>query len=197
LSAKKTEKLISKIKLLNKQKKQARTDFNRGRGEVKANEPQGYDLMNKSQIKYTNASIQQKKAAKELIDSDDLKLFKEFEVMPTKNRLGAYYDLGAAKFGGVKMRVPKDTPYAIRRNNLKTGKPYTAKEIDDIAYGAGAERLSDLFETLEKGGNNARKVIKQHPEVAALYKKSGREIPTAALRPDQLKEYIKGKAKGL
>jgi len=136
-------------------------------------------------------------AAKELIDSDDLKLFKEFEVMPIKNRLGAYYDLGAAKFGGVKMRVPKDTPYAIRLNNLRTGKPYTAKEIDDIAYSKAGDRLSYLFKTLEEGGNSARKVIKQHPEVAALYKKSGREIPTVALRPDQLKEYIKGEAKGL
>jgi hypothetical protein len=136
-------------------------------------------------------------AAKELIDSDDLKLFKEFEVMPIKNRLGAYYDLGAAKFGGVKMRVPKDTPYAIRRNNLKTGKPYTAKEIDDIAYSKAGDSLSYLFKTLEEGGNSAKKVMKRHPEVAALYKKSGREIPPVALRPDQLKEYIKGEAKGL
>jgi len=39
--------------------------------------------------------------------------------------------------------------------------------------------------------------MKRHPEVAALYKKSGREIPPVALRPDQLKEYIKGEAKGL
>ena len=136
-------------------------------------------------------------AAKELIDSDDLKLFKEFEVMPTKNRLGAYYDYAAAKFDNVLLKVPKDTPYAIRRNNLSTGKPYTAKEIDDIAYSKAGDSLSYLFKTLEEGGNSARKVMKQHPEVAALYKKSGREIPPAALRPDQLKEYIKGEAKGL
>ena len=136
-------------------------------------------------------------AAKKLIDSDDLKLFKEFEVMPIKNRLGSSYDYAAAKFDNVLLKVPKDTPYAIRRNNLKTGKPYTAKEIDDIAYSKAGDSLSYLFKTLEEGGNSARKIMKQYPEVAALYKKSGREIPPVALRPDQLKEYIKGEAKGL
>ena len=136
-------------------------------------------------------------AAKELIDSDDLKLFKEFEVMPIKNRLGSSYDYAAAKFDNVLLKVPKDTPYAIRRNNLSTGKTYTAKEIDDIAYSKAGDSLSYLFKTLEEGGNSARKIMKQYPEVAALYKKSGREIPPVALRPDQLKEYIKGEAKGL
>ena len=136
-------------------------------------------------------------AAKKLIDSDDLKLFKEFEVMPIKNRLGSSYDYAAAKFDNVLLKVPKDTPYAIRRNNLSTGKTYTAKEIDDIAYSKAGDSLSYLFKTLEEGGNSARKIMKQYPEVAALYKKSGREIPPVALRPDQLKEYIKGEAKGL
>jgi hypothetical protein len=136
-------------------------------------------------------------AAKELIDSDDLKLFKEFEVMPIKNRLGSSYDYAAAKFDNVLLKVPKDTPYAIRRNNLSTGKTYTTKEIDDIAYSKAGDSLSYLFKTLEEGGNSAKKIMKQYPEVAALYKKSGREIPPVALRPDQLKEYIKGEAKGL
>ena len=167
-------------------------DYKRGKAQANANEPQGYDLMKKSENKMKNLYNQELKANKELLDSKDLKLFKETEVIPIKNKLGASYDPAIAKFDNVLMKVDKNYPMAIRRNNPLTGKPYTAKEIDDTAYRSAGNTLNNLFKTLEEGGNPARKIMKQYPEVAALYKKSGREIPPVALRPDQLKEYIKG-----
>ena len=138
-----------------------------------------------------------KAAVKELIDSEDLKLFKEIEVIPIKDRLGASYDLAAAKFDRIMLRVPENASIPITKlNNVKTGKPYTAKEIDDIAYDSAGQTLNSLFKTLEGGGNPARRIIKGYPEVTALYRKSGRQIPSVQPRPEYLKDYIDGKKSG-
>ena len=135
-----------------------------------------------------------KAAVKELIDSEDLKLFKEIELMPIKDRLGAFYDLGAAKFHNIIKKVPENVSSpTFKMNNLKTSKPYTAKEIDDIAYDSAGRRLNSLFKTLEGGGNPARRIIREYPEVTALYRKSGREIPSTQPRPEYIKDYIAGK----
>ena len=171
-------------------------DYKRGKAQANANEPQGYDLMKKSENKMKNLYNQELKANKELLDSKDLKLFKETEVIPIKNKLGASYDPAIAKFDNVLMKVDKNYPMAIRRNNPLTGKPYTAKEIDDIAYDEAGRRLNSLFKTLEGGGNPARRIIKEYPEVTALYRKSGRQIPSVQPRPEYLKDYIAGKRSG-
>jgi len=60
LSANKARKLIEKLKLINKQKRQAATDFKRGQAEVNVGEPQGQKLVNKSQNKYSKLVKEEK-----------------------------------------------------------------------------------------------------------------------------------------
>ena len=147
------------------------------------------------QVRNSKQKNVRRSAIKELIDSEDLKLFKETNVTPIKERLGASYSLAAAKFDNVLLRVPENDSIPITKiNNIKTGKPYTAKEIDDVAYDSAGRTLNYLFKTLEGGGNPARKIIREYPEVTALYRKSGREIPPVQPRPEYLKDYIDGKA---
>jgi len=66
LSANKARKLIEKLKLINKQKRQAATDFKRGQAEVNVGEPQGQKLVNKSQNKYSKLVKEEKEIKKEL-----------------------------------------------------------------------------------------------------------------------------------
>ena len=59
------------------------------------------------------------------------------------------------------------------------------------------EKLSIAFKMLDKGGNPARQIIRQDPDVVNIYLRSGREISPVQLRPDQLVEYRKGLRRGI
>jgi hypothetical protein len=152
----------------------ARVDFNRGQQQLKANEPQGGDLVNKSRTKISNFAKQEQKASMELLKSKDLNDF--------KNKVGLEVVEGFKKTGRV---------------NPATRKTYTDNELEELVMKKAAQRLTYAFEALEKGGNPARQVIRQNPDIVKVYLKSGREIPPAQLRPDQLVEYRKGLTKGI
>jgi len=152
----------------------ARVDFNRGQQQLRANEPQGGDLVNKSRTKISNFAKQEQKASMELLKSKDLNDF--------KNKVGLEVVEGFKKTGRV---------------NPATRKTYTDNELEELVMKKAAQRLTYAFEALEKGGNPARQVIRQNPDIVKVYLKSGREIPPVQLRPDQLVEYRKGLTKGI
>tara|TARA_R110002012_G_scaffold88174_1_gene217406 strand:- start:63 stop:572 length:510 start_codon:yes stop_codon:yes gene_type:complete len=152
----------------------ARVDFNRGQQQLRANEPQGGDLVNKSRTKISNFAKQEQKASMELLKSKDLNDF--------KNKVGLEVVEGFKKTGRV---------------NPATRKTYTDNELEELVMKRAAQRLTYAFEALEKGGNPARQVIRQNPDIVKVYLKSGREIPPVQLRPDQLVEYRKGLTKGI
>ena len=152
----------------------ARGDLNRGQQQLRANEPQGGDLVNKSRTKISNFAKQEQKASMELLKSKDLNDF--------KNKVGLEVVEGFKKTGRV---------------NPATRKTYTDNELEELVMKKAAQRLTYAFEALEKGGNPARQVIRQNPDIVKVYLKSGREIPPVQLRPDQLVEYRKGLTKGI
>jgi len=154
--------------------KKARGDLNRGQQQLRANEPQGGDLVNKSRTKISNFAKQEQKASMELLKSKDLNNF--------KNKVGLEVVEGLKK---------------SRYINPATRKTYTEKELEELVMSRAGERLTYAFEALEKGGNPARQVIRQNPDIVKVYLKSGREIPPVQLRPDQLVEYTKGLRKGI
>ena len=152
----------------------ARADFNRGQQQLRANEPQGGDLVNKSRTKISNFAKQEQKASMELLKSKDLNNF--------KNKVG--------------LEVVEDLKKS-RYINPATRKTYTEKELEELVMRRAGERLTFAFEKLEKGGNPARQVIRQDPDIVKVYLKSGREISPVQLRPDQLVEYQKGLTRGI
>ena len=174
ISANKARKLVERLATIKKQKKQAAGDYRRGQAELRENEPQGGTLMDKSRKKYNNLSIEEQKAARELLESKELDGFKK--------RVASYEMEQLKKF---KFRNPK------------TQERYTLDEIDEIIMNRAAQRLSSEFEILRKGGNPAREVIRNYPDVVKIYLKSGREIPPVQGRPDQLVEYSKGLTRGI
>ena len=155
----------------------ARGDFNRGQQQLRANEPQGGDLVNKSRTKMAKFNKQEEKASMELMQSKELKNLKQEYLADAQKRLY----MGGGRY----------------RTNPATRKPYTPEEIKEVALAQAANRLTNAFETLEKGGNPARQIIRQDPDIVKVYLKSGREIPPVQLRPDQLVEYRKGLTKGI
>jgi len=152
----------------------ARVDFNRGQQQLRANEPQGGDLVNKSRTKISNFAKQEQKASMELLKSKDLNDF--------KNKVGLEVVEGFKKTGRV---------------NPATRKTYTDNELEELVMKKAAQRLTYAFEALEKGGNPARQVIRQNPDIVKVYLKSGREISPVQGRPDQLVEYTKGLRRGI
>ena len=99
-----------------------------------------------------------------------------------------------------KKRVAKETYEDLKKyrfRNPKTRERYTEKEVDKIIMDRAAERLSIAFKKLDKGGNPARQVIRQDPDIVNIYLRSGREISPVQLRPDQLVEYRKGLRRGI
>ena len=152
----------------------ARADLNRGQQQLRANEPQGGDLVNKSRTKISNFAKQEQKASMELLKSKDLNNF--------KNKVG--------------LEVMEDLKKR-RYINPATRKTYTEKEYEELVMRRAGERLTFAFEKLEKGGNPARQVIRQDPDIVKVYLKSGREISPIQGRPDQLVEYQKGLTRGI
>tara|TARA_Y100001973_G_scaffold12306_1_gene17065 strand:- start:528 stop:1037 length:510 start_codon:yes stop_codon:yes gene_type:complete len=152
----------------------ARADLNRGQQQLRANEPQGGDLVNKSRTKISNFAKQEQKASMELLKSKDLNNFKN-------------------KVGSEVMEDLKKRRYI----NPATRKTYTEKEYEELVMRRAGERLTFAFEKLEKGGNPARQVIRQDPDIVKVYLKSGREISPVQGRPDQLVEYQKGLTRGI
>jgi len=66
LSAKKAKKLYDGLQRIKQQKRQAKTDYRRGQAEYNAGEPQGADLMSKSQDKFNRLSVDEAKVTKQL-----------------------------------------------------------------------------------------------------------------------------------
>jgi hypothetical protein len=131
--------------------------------------------MEKSRKNYNNAAGRQSKAYRELLESKELDAFRN-------------------KVGLEEMKILKKRTNFF---NPKTQKRYTQNEIEEIVTRRAERRLSYLFETLEKGGNPARQIIRQDPDIVKIYLKSGRQIPPVQGRPDQLVEYRKGLTKGI
>ena len=154
--------------------RKARADYNKGQAQLAANEPQGGELIKKSRTKMSNFAKQEQKASMELLKSKDLNNF--------KNKVG--------------LEVVEDLKKS-RYINPATRKTYTEKELEELVMRRAGERLTFAFEKLEKGGNPARQVIRQDPDIVKVYLKSGREISPIQGRPDQLVEYQKGLTRGI
>ena len=127
ISANKVRKLIEKIDAAKKAQRKAQVDYKRGQAEVGANEPQGYDLMEKSRKNYNNAAGRQSKAYRELLESKELDAFRN-------------------KVGLEEMKILKKRTNFF---NPKTQKRYTQNEIEEIVTRRAERRLSYLFETSE------------------------------------------------
>ncbi len=61
-----TKKLYDGLQRIKQQKRQAQTDYRRGRAEYNAGEPQGADLMDKAEKKFNRLSIDEAKVTKQL-----------------------------------------------------------------------------------------------------------------------------------
>ena len=115
--------------------------------------------MKQSEKKMMNYYEAEQKAAKELLNSKQLKGFKDFDVDMHRARL-KYGPLSA--FQGLK----KDP---------RTGKVMSDAEIDKIGEGIAANNLGNMLETLEKGGKGTKKIV---PKVLVdLFEESGKKIP--------------------
>jgi hypothetical protein len=132
------------------------------------------DKVNKSAILTQRKITNPKLNPKELLKSNDLNDF--------KNKVG--------------LEVVENLRKS-RYINPATRKTYTEKEIEELIIKRAGERLKFAFEKLEKGGNPARQIIRQDPDIVKVYLKSGREISPVQGRPDQLVEYTKGLRRGI
>ena len=66
MSATKAKKLYDGLQRIKQQKRQAQTDYRRGRAEYNAGETQGADLMDKAEKKFNRLSIDEAKVTKQL-----------------------------------------------------------------------------------------------------------------------------------
>ncbi len=146
---------------MRKQGKKANQDYRRGQAQANANEPQGYDLMDKSSKKMQNLFDQEQKAAKELLNSKQLKGFKEFDVDMHNARL---------KYGPL-------SGFKGLKKDPRTGKVMSDAEIDKIGEGIATRNLGNMLETLEKGGKPAKNLKKIASKVVNIYEESGKKIP--------------------
>lgn len=207
--------------------------FMKGKAEVAANEPQGYDLMAKSSKQGTKLRKQREELEQQLLKerdfegneyllgtkfSRDVKPAPGYEIILPKRvdrvtgspkltqkkmvdpKLDPKKLLKSDDLNDFKKRVATETYEDLKKfrfRNPKTRERYTADEVDKIIMDRAEEKLSIAFKMLDKGGNPARQIIRQDPDVVNIYLRSGREISPVQLRPDQLVEYRKGLRRGI
>jgi hypothetical protein len=207
--------------------------FMKGKAEVAANEPQGYDLMAKSSKQGTKLRKQREELEQQLLKerdfegneyllgtkfSKDVKPAPGYAIIasPRRDKITGSPKLTQRKMvdrnlnpkkllksddlNDFKKRVATETFADLKKRgfrNPKTREYFTEKEVDKIIMDRAAERLSIAFKKLDKGGNPARQVIRQNPDIVDIYLRSGREISPVQLRPDQLVEYRKGLTRGI